>query len=47
MVLEHGHEVDKSAMDVQDQMKAPLSSTVKAEAAKLTGSGCVEILVVL
>lgn len=47
MVLEHEHEVDKAAMDVPDHMRAPLSSPMKAAAAKLTGRWRVESFVKL
>lgn len=37
MVLEHRHEVVKEAVDLRQQLKAPLTSPMKAQAAKLTG----------
>eukprot|EP00904_Undaria_pinnatifida_P011840 jgi/Undpi1/7787/HiC_scaffold_23.g10260.m1 len=37
MSLEHQHAVDKEAMEIKGQMKAPLSSPMKAAAVKLTG----------
>lgn len=43
MFLEHNHEVDKEAMAIRDEMKAPLSSPMKAAAVKLTGRWRVEI----
>lgn len=47
MQLEHLHEVDTTAMDVEAQMEAPLSSEMQAEAAKLAGGWSREFSVVI
>lgn len=46
MELAHLHDVDKAAVDVKNVMKAPLTSPVKADVAKLTGGVELRLLVI-